>query len=104
VALSTLTYKVTPSAGRSTQFAVYSFIVVLAVAPMPTLGGYLPTLMRAAGIHMGLRVTFLASAVFILGAALAARYIREPDSRGTGELVRKLPRHVLKPTTLDEAG
>ena len=43
VALSTLTYKVTPSAGRSTQFAVYSIIVVLAVAPMPTLGGYLPT-------------------------------------------------------------
>jgi len=101
VALSTLIYKVTPSAGRSTQFAVYSIIVVLVVSPMPTLGGYLPEWLRAVGVDIGLRATFFGSAAFIFAAAWAARLIREPDARATRELIRSLPVHLRRPESLD---
>ena len=102
VALNTLVYKITPSAGRSVQFAVYSIIVVLCAAPMPALGGHLADFAQAHWPAIGLRATFYASIPFILFAALAARFIREPDSRHTGELVRNLSVHLRKPATLQE--
>lgn len=94
VALSTLIYKVTPVAGRSVQFAIYSIIVTLAAAPMPYLGGYLTDELQHLLPHADLRVTFFAAMPFILASAFIARFIREPDSRGTGELVRNLPAHL----------
>jgi MFS family permease len=100
VGLSTLLYKVTPSAGRSMQFAVYSVTILLLVSPMPTIGGHLPGWLRALGIHADLRSTFYTSVLFIGGAAWMAKYIREPDSRRTGELVNRLGSHLLKPSTL----
>ena len=100
VALSTLIYKVTPSAGRSMQFAVYSVTILLLVSPMPTIGGHLPGWLRSLGIHADLRSTFYTSVLFIGGAAWVAKYIREPDSRRTRELVRNLARHLFNPSTL----
>ena len=100
VALSTLLYKVTPSAGRSMQFAVYSVIVLLLVSPMPTIGGHLPGWLKTIGIHADLRCTFYASILFIFGAAWIARYIHEPDARQATELVSNLPSHLRKPHTL----
>jgi len=104
VALSTLIYKVTPSAGRSVQFALYSIIVTLAAAPMPFLGGYLTDSLKALLPWADLRVTFFAAMPFVLAAAFIARYIREPDSRRTAELVRNLPTHLARPKTLQAAG
>jgi MFS family permease len=95
VALSTLVYKVTPEAGRSVQFAIYSVIVVLLAAPMPTIGGLLPQWIRAMGLPADLRCTFYASALFVLAAARVAASIPEPRSRRTRVLIRRLPRHLL---------
>jgi MFS family permease len=100
VAINTLLFKVTSSAGRAVQLALYSIIVVLAASPMPTLGGYLPDWLNGLGIHADLRATFYASSLFILAAACAARYIKEPDSRRIAELVRNLPGHLRRPSTL----
>jgi len=97
VALSTLIYKVTPNAGRSVQFAVYSIIVTLAAAPMPYLGGFLTDRLQSLLPWADLRVTFMAAVPFILASAFIARYIREPDSRHTGELIRNLPTHLASP-------
>jgi len=95
VALSTLVYKVTPEAGRSVQFAIYSVIVVLLAAPMPTIGGLLPQWIRAMGLPADLRCTFYASGLFVLAAARVAAYIPEPRSRRTRALIRRLPRYLL---------
>ena len=100
VALNTLIYKVTPAAGRSAQFAVYSVTILLLVSPMPALGGHLPDWLRAIGIHTDLRCTFYASAVFLILAALAARFIHEPDSTAASEMVRNIPDHLRDPSTL----
>lgn len=100
VALSTLIYKVTPSAGRSVQFAVYSTVVVLLAAPMPFAGGHLPGWLRALGIEADLRATFYASAIFVAAAAFVSRCITEPGSRTTSELVSNLPGHIRRPATL----
>ncbi len=101
IGLNTLVYKVTPNAGRSVQFAVYSVTILLLVSPMPTIGGYLPDWLKAVGIHADLRCTFFASMIFLFGAVFAARAVREPDSIGAVELVRSLPEHIMKPATLE---
>jgi MFS family permease len=103
VALNTLIYKVTPSAGRSMQFAVYSILVVLISAPMPTLGAYLPRWARALGWPADVRLTFAVSAIFAAAAVMAALRIRETDCRGARELLRRLPGHLLRPRSLREA-
>ncbi len=95
VSLNTLIYKVTPSAGRSVQLAIYSVIVVLVAAPLPTLGGYLPDLLKRMGIDADMRVLFCSQTIFIIGALFFARMIREPKARPAGELMRKLPEHLL---------
>jgi MFS family permease len=100
VALSTLVYKATPSAGRAVQFAIYSILVTLAAAPMPTLGGALPGLLARWGIHADVRVTFYACIPLMLAALFAARALREADAGSTIELVRRLPRHLRRPATL----
>lgn len=100
VASSALLYKVTPSAGRSAQFAVYATVVVILAAPMPFIGGHLPTWLHSLGIHADLRCNFYACAVFAGAASVVSRYIREPGSRGTSELISNLPGHIVKPTTL----
>jgi MFS family permease len=100
VALSTLIYKVTPSAGRAVQFAVYSVLVVLLAAPMPTLGGHLPDWLRAAGLSADLRATFYVTVVFLLGAGFVARRISEDGARPARELVRNLPCHLVHPRSL----
>jgi hypothetical protein len=101
VALSTLIYKVTPSAGRSVQFALYSIIVTLAAAPMPFLGGYLTDKLDKLP-WIDLRVTFFLAMPFVLAAAFVARHIKEPDSRRTAELVRALPSHLAPRRKLQE--
>ncbi len=103
VALNTLVYKVTPSIGRSVQFAIYSIIVVLGAAPFPAIGGHLPDWANAVGIHLGLRITFFTSILFIGAATLAAWFIREPGAQRTRVLVRQLPTHLRKPETLTGA-
>ena len=100
MALNTLVYKVTPSAGRSVQFAIYSIIVTLGAAPFPALGGHMPDWFKAMGYHVDLRVTFFTSILFIAAAALAAFLIREPGARRTRDMVRQLPDHLRKPKTL----
>ncbi|MHB9130712.1 MAG: MFS transporter [Armatimonadota bacterium] len=100
VALSTLVYKVTPSAGRSVQFAIYSVLVTLAAAPMPFIGGHLVDWLHMLGIQADLRATFYFCLPCVLAAAFAARYITEPDSRRTRDLVRNLPGHLRRPNTL----
>lgn len=104
VALNTLIYKVTPSAGRSVQFAIYSIIVTIAAAPMPYLGGLLTDKLQEFLPWADLRVTFFAAMPFVLAAAFVARYIREPDSRRTAELVRNLPAHLARPKAMQPAG
>jgi len=104
VAVNTLVYKLTPAAGRSVQLAIYSTIVVLVAAPMPTLGGYLPQLLRHTGVHADLRITFYLTIPAVIAAACIARYIREPDARSTIDLIRSLPRHLRRPQTLRPEG
>jgi MFS family permease len=100
VALNTLIYKVTPSQGRSMQFAVYSILVVLISAPMPTLGAYLPRWARAMGFHVDVRLTFAASMLFAIAALAAACRIQEPNCLGAADLLRRLPGHLRHPATL----
>ena len=103
VGLSTLIYKVTPSAGRSMQFAVYSVTILLLVSPLPTIGGHLPGWLRALGIHADLRSTFYTSVLFIGGAAWMAKYIKEPGSHHTMDLIRRLTCHLFNPSTLKQS-
>ncbi len=96
VALSTLVYKVTPSAGRSIQFAVYSVVVTLAAAPMPLIGGSMPDLFSKLLPGCDLRITFYSTVPFLIAAALVARHIREPDSCRTRDLIKSLPGHMVE--------
>jgi MFS family permease len=102
VAINTLLYKVTSSAGRSVQLALYSMIVTLGAAPFPTLGGHLPAWLNSLGIRADLRCTFYAASAFILAAMVAARYIREPAALSTRELLRNLPAHLRRPRDLQD--
>ena len=102
VALSTLIYKVTPAAGRSVQFAVYSVTILLLVSPLPAIGGHLPDWLSSLGIHSDLRCTFYASVLFLIGAAFAAHFIHEPDASAAAEMVQNLPGHIRRPETLVE--
>jgi len=97
VGLNTLVYKITPSIGRSVQFAIYSIIVTLAAAPMPWLGGYLTDILHR-WPWVDLRITFYATILFVFIAAIIARSIRESGSKHTGELMRNLSTHLMRPT------
>ncbi len=101
VALNTLIYKVIPPAGRSVQAAIYSVIVVLGAAPMPAIGGHLPGWLNAMGIHADLRCTFFAQILVLAAAAYVARFIKEPDSHHTIDLVKKLPEHLRKQPAIE---
>jgi MFS family permease len=101
VALNTLIYKVTPSAGRSVQLAVYSVIVILLAAPMPAIGGHLPDWLSSLGISTDIRCTFYVTCPIMLAAAWAARRIGEPDASHATEMVKNLPGHVRRPATLE---
>lgn len=95
VAINTLSYKTTPSEGRSVQFAIYSLFVVLVPAPLPVLGGYLPDWMTAVGAPIrDLRCTFFVPIVFLIAAVFVARFIREPGARRARDLVREFPAAV----------
>ncbi len=96
VALTTLLYKVTPSAGRSVQFAIYAILVTLVTAPMPILGGHLPAWLDRIVPQADLRLTFYASIPFLIIAGFVARRIREPAACRTRVLLRSLPTHVLE--------
>ncbi|MHB9037786.1 MAG: MFS transporter [Armatimonadota bacterium] len=99
VALSTLVFKVTPAAGRSVQLAIYTILLTLVAAPMPTIGGHLPDWIRSMGIQTDLRCTFWATQIFTFAATLIACRIHEPASRSTGELVRDLPTNMMTSKT-----
>ncbi len=75
ICTSTIIYKVTPEKGRSVQLAIHSIIAVVATAPIPTLGGYLPKLFGT-----DLRITFLLVGIFQLAAAFVAMRIPEADA------------------------
>jgi MFS family permease len=117
VAIQTFQYKVTAPVGRSVQLAVYIVLVNALTAIMPTLGGLLPGALRQIAPHLplpewlrqqwlaaDLRWTFYPCVLFLLGAAFAARLIREPGSHRTRELVRRLPGHVPLPGLLTRPG
>jgi MFS family permease len=88
VALNTLFFKLTPSVGRSAQIAVYSIVVVLIAAPMPTLGGYLTSLLASVHVKTDVRITFYLVCPIMLASAFLARRITEEDSRPAGDLLR----------------
>jgi hypothetical protein len=81
---------------------VYSILVTLLAAPMPTLGGHLPDWLLALGIHADLRITFYAGVPAAFAGALIARHLREPGAHRTVELVRKLPAHLWRRQTLED--
>jgi len=91
VSSATMLYKITPSVGRSVQFALHAVVAVLVASPMPTIGGYIPDWIKAAGIDADLRVTFYLVAIFVLAAGLIARCIPETDATRTGVFLRDLP-------------
>ena len=90
VALNTLVYKVTPSAGRSVQLAVYSILIVLLAAPLPTIGGHVPDWLAAIGLPRDLRVTFYIAGGLILLSALVSRAVPEPGSCRARRMLREL--------------
>ena len=102
VALNTLIYKITPSAGRSVQLAVYSVVVLLLAAPLPAIGGHLPEWLKALGVSTDIRCTFYVTVPFILLAAWVAGRIREPDAGCAREMVRNLPGHLREAVNSDE--
>jgi len=87
VAISTMIYKLSKPEGRSVQFAAYSVFVALIGAPMPAVGGWLVSRLQASGHAVDLRITFYAASAFIFLAALAARFLKEPESMPTRALV-----------------
>lgn len=101
VAMSTLIYRVTPSIGRSMYLAIYSVVVTLLSAPMPTLGGLLTGWIKSAGIHSDVRITIYIGACFTLTSAFVARRIKEPESRRASELIKNLPGHIARPRSVE---
>ncbi|MCE5315102.1 MAG: MFS transporter [Armatimonadota bacterium] len=99
VALNAMVFKVTPVSGRSVQLAIYTIIVTLVAAPMPTIGGYLPDWLHSLGIDIDLRCVFWASQFFIFIATLIACTIHEPLSRSAKELVHDLPANLRSSKT-----
>jgi MFS family permease len=97
VALNTLLYKVTPAAGRSVQFAVYSILVVALAAPFPAIGGRLPAWLQSLGLPDNLRCTFYLAGLLILASAFAARRIAEPNAGLARRLARSLGSQWLAP-------
>ena len=97
VALSTLLYKVTPSRGRSVHLAVYSIVVVLTAAPLPSLGGHLPDWFAGLGLPADLRLTFYIAGLFMLLSALVARRIHEPGARRARHMLRDFGAQWLTP-------
>lgn len=97
VALSTLLYKVTPSRGRSVHFAVYSIVVVLVTAPLPSFGGHLPDWFAGIGLPADLRLTFYTGGLFMMLSALVARRIHEPGARSARHMLRELGTQWLLP-------
>ncbi len=94
VALSTLIYNVTPTAGRSVQFAVYSIVVTLLAAPMPALGGLMPGWIKAMGLHTDIRCTFYATMVFTFSSLLIAARIPEIGAKSVKELSLGIKSHL----------
>ena len=101
--MNKLLYGVTTETGKSVQLAVYAIAVYILTAPLPTIGGHLPDWLRAIGINADLRCTFYLVPFFTFAAAMIARKISEPESRGTKEFVRNLPKH-LTPSGLGGMG
>lgn len=97
VAISSLLFKMTPSEGRSAQFALFSVMVALVSAPMPLLGGWLVSALESKGWGVDLRLTFYLWIGFMALAAWLARHLREPHSLRTRALVFDLfPRAMLR--------
>ena len=94
VGLSTLMFKVTPSVGRSVQFAINSIIVAVLASPMPYLGGLLPGFFGSLGLNADLRWCFYAAGVFMCASAVVGRSIREENSSSTNELLSHLVSRV----------
>jgi MFS family permease len=94
VALSTLIYNVTPTAGRSVQFAVYSIVVTLLAAPMPAIGGLMPGWIKAMGLHTDIRCTFYATMVFTFSSLLIAARIPEIGAKSVKELSIGIRSHL----------
>jgi len=87
VAISTMMYKMTTSRGRPVQLALYNIGVVLASAPMPLIGGWLVTTLKAHGWMVDVRLTFYLWIVFVVAAAGLACRIQEPGSESTRMIV-----------------
>jgi len=100
VGMITLLYKVTPSAGRSTQLAAHSILVQLLAAPMPALGSCLPGVFRHLGWDVGLRGTIAAGGVFAIAATLTSLLLIEDHAKSVRELLSNLPRHLLSRASL----
>ena len=97
VGLNTLVYKVTPAAGRSVQFAVYSILVVLLAAPLPAIGGHMPAWLHSLGLPSDVRFTFYAAGFFVLISALVSRQIGEPGSCRARQMIREIGGQWLAP-------
>jgi hypothetical protein len=97
VSLSTLVYKVTPSAGRAVQLAVYSIAVTLFAAPLPTIGGHVPDWLCGLGLPRDLRFTFYAAGVFMLASSAVARRIADPRSFRTRHMLRDFGGRLCPP-------
>ncbi len=87
VAISSMMYKTSRPEGRSVQFAAFNIFATLVGAPMAILGGWLVSALQGAGYAVDLRLTFYLSAVFVLLAALVAKFLHEPESVRTPTLV-----------------
>ena len=87
IAFATLLYKMTTAQGRAVQLAVYTICATLTAAPMPLIGGWMVTTLRAHGFDVDVRLTFYLWTLFTALAALMACRISEPGSISTRVLV-----------------
>lgn len=87
ISIAALIYKITPSKGRSFQFALYNIFITLVAAPMPVLGGWLISTLQSRGWTIDLRLTFYLWTFFFFAAAICARYVREPHSASTRRII-----------------
>jgi MFS family permease len=95
VALAALLYKFTRPEGRAVQLAAFAAFVTLVSAPMPFLGGWLVTRLRAAGTGIDLRLTFYLWGAFVFLAAVLARFLKEEKSVPTRHLaLRHVPEQL----------